>query len=82
MDLLTLLQKFKDFPSETIGIRNDANLSYTNINTLKINSDTYTHINRICLINTDDGIKLYVTQYQNKKVTNKNISDINTLIVT
>ena len=81
MEFLTLIDKFINTQRETIGAYNDAQLSYTGITTLTVNNTTYTDIVRVCIINRNDEIKLYITQYKNQKVTSILISDIETLNV-
>ena len=80
MDFLELITHLTT-DTEIVGTPNGEALSYINISKITINNTEYSNPLRVCLMNTDTGIKLYISQYNAKKITGFAIADIETLEV-
>ena len=80
MDFLELISHLTT-DTEIVGTPNGEALSYINIGKITVNNTEYSNPLRVCLMNTDTGIKLYISQYNAKKITGFAIADIETLEV-
>lgn len=80
MDFLELIS-YLTADTEIVGTSNGEALSYINIGKITVNNTEYPNPLRVCLMNTDTGIKLYISQYNAKKITGFAIADIETLEV-
>ena len=80
MDFLELISHLTT-DTEIVGTPNGEALSYINIEKITVNDTEYPNLLRVCLMNTETGIKLYISQYGAKKITCYSIADIETMEV-
>ena len=80
MDFLELISHLTT-DTEIVGTPNGEALSYINIGKITVNDTEFPNPSRVCLINTDDTIKVYISQYGAKKITSYDIADIETMEV-
>lgn len=81
MELITLIDHFTTYPSDVVNVKTLEVLSYTGIASITVNGTEYENPDRVCLMNTDTGIEMKITQYQSKKVTSTPIADIETITI-
>ena len=80
MKFTKVISKFKTEP-EIVNVGSVETLSYSGIETITVNETEYGEVFRVCLMNKDSKVRMYVSQFQAKKVTGIDIEDIEDLEV-
>lgn len=86
MNLTTIIPILdENLHRETISTKNSTNAcSWTQTNnfTVTYNETTITECHRICLVNKNNTIKLYINHHNRHKLTTTNLTDISTFSIT
>ena len=85
MDLLTILSTLDTtLNRRTISTRRENTVTWTNTLEFQVtynSTNTITNCKQICLLNTDNGIKVYINHHNRHKLTSIKLSDINSFTI-